>query len=124
MLDSSVSPYFPPVFWFCVHLQVLELLLAMCGVSGLRLLLCEVVFRPAGPKLKVAAHRQGGGPDVGRKGDAGLALIQWLSSPVDGAESCSLQALQLLTELLEVCHLSRVSRSGVSASTRTAVSIL
>ncbi|TNM96157.1 hypothetical protein fugu_015818 [Takifugu bimaculatus] len=81
--------------------KVLELLLAMCGVSGLRLLLCEVVFRPAGPKLKVAAHRQGGGPDVGRKGDAGLALIQWLSSPVDGAESCSLQALQLLTELLE-----------------------
>ncbi|XP_029698941.1 protein CIP2A [Takifugu rubripes] len=81
--------------------KVLELLLAMCGVSGLRLLLCEVVFRPAGPKLKVAAHRQGGGPDVGRKGDAGLALVQWLSSPVDGAESCSLQALQLLTELLE-----------------------
>lgn len=122
MLDSSVSHYFPPVFWFCVHLQVLELLLAMCGVSGLRLLLCEVVFRPAGPKLKVTAHRQG--PDVGRKGDAGLALIQWLSSPVDGAEFCSLQALQLLTELLEVCHLSKVSRSRVSVSIRTAVSIL
>lgn len=124
MLDGRVSPYFPPVFWFRVHLQVLELLLAMCGVSGLRLLLCEVVFRPAGPKLKVAAHMGGGGPDGGRKGDAGLALIQWLSSPVDGAESCSLQALQLLTELLEVRHLSRVSRSGVSVSTRTAVSIL
>ncbi|KAK1884980.1 Protein CIP2A like [Dissostichus eleginoides] len=46
--------------------KVLELLLAMCSVSGLRSLLCE-----------------------------------WLSLPVEGAESCSLQALQLLNELLE-----------------------
>lgn len=107
-----------------MHLQVLELLLAMCGVSGLRLLLCEVVFRPAGPKLKVSGHRQGVGADVGHKGEAGLALVQWLSSPVDGAESCSLQALQLLTELLEVRHLIRVSRPGVSASIGTAVRIL
>lgn len=89
----------------CACLQVLELLLAMCAVSGLRSLLCEVVFRPAAPKLRVAGCRQGAGPDVGCKGEAGLALMQWLSSPVDGAESCSLQALQLLTQLLEVRHL-------------------
>lgn len=80
-------------------MQVLELLLAMCDVSGLRLLLCEVVFRPVGPKLRVAGRRQGNGTD---KAEAGLALVQWLSSPVEGVESCSLQALHLLNELLEV----------------------
>uniref|UniRef100_UPI0037E91152 protein CIP2A n=1 Tax=Semicossyphus pulcher TaxID=241346 RepID=UPI0037E91152 len=75
--------------------KVLELLLAMCSVSGLRSLLCEVVFRPAGPKLRAGGRRQGAGLD------GGIALVQWLSSPVEGAESCSLQALQLLNELLE-----------------------
>ncbi|XP_034717589.1 protein CIP2A [Etheostoma cragini] len=81
--------------------KVLELLLAMCSVSGLRSLLCEVVFRPAAPKLRAASRRQGAGVEGGRKTESGLALVQWLSSPVDGAESCSLQALQLLNELLE-----------------------
>ncbi|XP_034562456.1 protein CIP2A isoform X2 [Notolabrus celidotus] len=75
--------------------KMLELLLAMCSVSGLRSLLCEVVFRPAGPKLRAAGRRQGA------EADGGIALVQWLSSPVEGAESCSLQALQLLNELLE-----------------------
>ncbi|KAI4807036.1 hypothetical protein KUCAC02_017814 [Chaenocephalus aceratus] len=77
--------------------KVLELLLAMCSVSGLRSLLCEVVFKPAAPKLRTA----GLGLDRGRKTETGLALVQWLSLPVEGAESCSLQALQLLNELLE-----------------------
>lgn len=72
-------------------LQVLELLLAMCGVGGLRPLLCEVVFRPAAA------------PKLGAPGPSpGLALLLWLSSPVEGAEGCSLQALQLLNQLLEV----------------------
>uniref|UniRef100_A0A3Q2VHG5 Cellular inhibitor of PP2A n=1 Tax=Haplochromis burtoni TaxID=8153 RepID=A0A3Q2VHG5_HAPBU len=75
--------------------KVLELLLAMCSVLGLRSLLCEVVFKPAGPKLRAA------GRDGGRKAQCGLALVQWLSSPVEGGESCSLQVLQLLSELLE-----------------------
>ena len=82
-------------------MQVLELLLAMCSVSGLRMLLCEVVFKPAGAKIR-APRRQGPGLDAGRKADPGLALVQWLSSPVEGAEYCSLQALYLLNELLEV----------------------
>ncbi|XP_033964665.1 protein CIP2A [Pseudochaenichthys georgianus] len=77
--------------------KVLELLLAMCSISGLRSLLCEVVFKPAAPKLRTA----GLGLDGGRKTETGLALVQWLSLPVEGAESCSLQALQLLNELLE-----------------------
>uniref|UniRef100_UPI003AAF79C7 protein CIP2A n=1 Tax=Centroberyx gerrardi TaxID=166262 RepID=UPI003AAF79C7 len=77
--------------------KVLELLLAVCSVSGLRSLLCAVVFRPAGPKLRAAGRRL----DGGQKAEPGLALVQWLSSPVEGAESCSLQALRLLNELLE-----------------------
>ncbi|CAK6970259.1 protein CIP2A [Scomber scombrus] len=81
--------------------KVLELLLAMCSVSGLRSSLCEVVFRPAGLKLRAAGRKHGAGPDGGRKAESGLALVQWLSSPVEGAESCSLQALLLLNELLE-----------------------
>ncbi|XP_041823387.1 protein CIP2A [Melanotaenia boesemani] len=81
--------------------KVLELLLAMCSVSGLRSQLCDIVFRPAGPKLRAAGCKQRTGLDAGRKMEGGLALVQWLSSPVEGAESCSLQALQLLNELLE-----------------------
>ncbi|KAM9337139.1 protein CIP2A [Symphorus nematophorus] len=81
--------------------KVLELLQAMCSVSGLRSLLCEMIFKPAGAKLRATGRRQGAGPDRGRKAECGLALVQWLSSPVEGAESCSLQALQLLNELLE-----------------------
>ena len=79
----------------------------MCSVSGLRSLLCEVVFKPAAPKLRTAGRRQADGLDGGRKTETGLALVQWLSLPVEGAESCSLQALQLLNELLEVRQLYR-----------------
>ncbi|XP_029384753.1 protein CIP2A isoform X2 [Echeneis naucrates] len=81
--------------------KVLELLLAMCSVSGLRSLLCKVVFKPVGAKLRAAARRPVGGLDPGCKAEPGPALVQWLSLPVEGAESCSLQALRLLNELLE-----------------------
>uniref|UniRef100_A0A3P8UNK5 Cellular inhibitor of PP2A n=1 Tax=Cynoglossus semilaevis TaxID=244447 RepID=A0A3P8UNK5_CYNSE len=74
------------------------LLLSMCSVSGLRTLLCNVVFKPASAKLKAGSRRQ----VAGRKEESGLALVQWLSSPVEGTESCSLQALHLLHELLKV----------------------
>ncbi|KAF7650719.1 hypothetical protein LDENG_00121420 [Lucifuga dentata] len=80
--------------------KVLELLLAMCSISGLRSLLCDMVLQPAGLRLRVGSHRQAG-PDCGCKTEPGLALVQWLSSPVEGAESCSLQVLQLLNELLD-----------------------
>ncbi|XP_013883240.1 protein CIP2A homolog [Austrofundulus limnaeus] len=73
--------------------KVLELLLAMCTVSGLRSLLCDMVFKPAGPRLRAAGCRQGPGPE------GGLVLVQWLSSPVD--ETCAIRTLQLLNELLE-----------------------
>uniref|UniRef100_A0A669D033 Cellular inhibitor of PP2A n=1 Tax=Oreochromis niloticus TaxID=8128 RepID=A0A669D033_ORENI len=88
--------------------KVLELLLAMCSVSGLRSLLCEVVFKPAGLKLRAA------GRDGGRKAQCGLALVQWLSSPVEGGESCSLQVLQLLSELLETLGAESMPDSTLS----------
>uniref|UniRef100_A0A6Q2Y7X3 CIP2A N-terminal domain-containing protein n=1 Tax=Esox lucius TaxID=8010 RepID=A0A6Q2Y7X3_ESOLU len=82
--------------------KVLELLLALSGVSGLRLLLCDIVFRPAAPRLRTAVHRPGVGLDAHQKTEPGLALVQWLKPPAEGEESCCLRALQLLTELLEV----------------------
>ncbi|XP_068998289.1 protein CIP2A [Embiotoca jacksoni] len=95
--------------------KVLELLLAMCSVAGLRPLLCDVVFRPVAPNLRVAGRRQRAGLDGGRKAGCGLTLVQWLSSPVEGAESCSLQVLQLLNELLEeVLGAEMVSDSTLS----------
>ena len=76
----------------------------MCSVSGLRALLCHVVFQPAGPRFRAGLGRR---PGVGRDGGSkpeqpGLSLVKWLSGPLEGAESCSLKALQLLSELLEV----------------------
>uniref|UniRef100_A0A3Q2PEU5 Cellular inhibitor of PP2A n=1 Tax=Fundulus heteroclitus TaxID=8078 RepID=A0A3Q2PEU5_FUNHE len=96
---------------------VLELLLAMCRVTDLRSQLCAVVFRPSGPRLRAAGVRQGGGTDGGR----GLALLQWLNSPVEGGDKCSLQTLQLLNELLEVPILFGLC---VSESTLSFVEVL
>ncbi|XP_061660823.1 protein CIP2A isoform X2 [Syngnathoides biaculeatus] len=79
--------------------KVLELLLAMCCVSGLRPLLCQVLFKPVGPKLRVASRRQAAGLE--HKAESTLALVHWLSLPMGDAEACSLQVLQLIKELLE-----------------------
>uniref|UniRef100_A0A087XBF3 Cellular inhibitor of PP2A n=1 Tax=Poecilia formosa TaxID=48698 RepID=A0A087XBF3_POEFO len=99
---------------------VLQLLLSMCSVAALRSQLCAVVFRPAGAKLRAASHRQAGEQNGGRKAECGLALVQWLSSPVEGAEKCSLQTLQLLTELLE----ESLGAESVSESTLSFVEML
>ncbi|XP_037136100.1 protein CIP2A isoform X1 [Syngnathus acus] len=80
--------------------KVLELLLAMCSVSGLRPLLYQVLFKAVGPKLRATSRRQAA-VTAEHKAEPGLALVQWISSPVGGAETCSLKALQLLTELME-----------------------
>ncbi|CAL8401962.1 unnamed protein product [Gadus morhua 'NCC'] len=83
--------------------KVLELLLAVCSVSGLRALLCGVVFQPAGPRLRAGlGRRPGAGRDGGPKPEQpGVSLLRWLSGPLESAESCSLKALQLFSELLE-----------------------
>ncbi|XP_077479915.1 protein CIP2A [Stigmatopora argus] len=70
--------------------KVLELLLAMCGVSGLRPQLCRVFFKPA----TVLRRPEG-------KVEPGPALVRWLRSPVAGAEACWPKAMRLLRELLE-----------------------
>ncbi|XP_043960952.1 protein CIP2A [Gambusia affinis] len=99
---------------------VLQLLLSMCSVAALRSQLCDVVFRPAGAKLRAAGHRQAGEANGDRKAECGLALVQWLTSPVEGAEKCSLQTLRLLTELLE----ESLGAESVSESTLSFVEML
>nr|XP_023693721.1 protein CIP2A [Paramormyrops kingsleyae] len=77
--------------------KVLELLVSVSSVPGLRVLLCQAVFRPPGPRLQLGSRKEapGGGSEPG------LALLQWVSLPPDGAHCCSLQALGLLTGLCE-----------------------
>ncbi|KAJ8413150.1 hypothetical protein AAFF_G00091460 [Aldrovandia affinis] len=79
--------------------KVLELLVSLCSVPGLRKLLCQAVFRPPGPRLHAAAKRDGHGRGV--EPDPGLALLHWASLHLDGPETCYLQALVLLAELFE-----------------------
>ncbi|XP_077364980.1 protein CIP2A isoform X2 [Festucalex cinctus] len=80
--------------------KVLELLLAMCGVPALRPLMCQALFKApaAAANLRTASRRQAAQE---RKAEPGPALVQWIGSPVGGAEACSLKALQLLNQLLE-----------------------
>ncbi|XP_034023744.1 protein CIP2A [Thalassophryne amazonica] len=81
--------------------KLLELVLAMCSISDLRLQLCELVFQRAGLKLRTAKCRQAAGLDRVSSEECGLALVQWLNSSVEGAEACAVQVLQLLEELLK-----------------------
>ncbi|XP_077409897.1 protein CIP2A isoform X2 [Vanacampus margaritifer] len=97
--------------------KVLELLLAMCGVPALRPLLCQALFKPPAPDLRAAGRRQAP-PE--HKAEPGMALVQWLSSPVGGAEACSLKALQLLKELLE----EALGAASVADGTETFVEML
>ncbi|XP_028290700.1 protein CIP2A isoform X3 [Gouania willdenowi] len=82
--------------------KVLELLLALSVVPSLLPLLRQIFFKPVAPKLGALGNLGGREPGGGQHLDVGLTLVQWLSSPVEGAESCLLQALRLLRELLEV----------------------
>ncbi|XP_028290699.1 protein CIP2A isoform X2 [Gouania willdenowi] len=81
--------------------KVLELLLALSVVPSLLPLLRQIFFKPVAPKLGALGNLGGREPGGGQHLDVGLTLVQWLSSPVEGAESCLLQALRLLRELLE-----------------------
>nr|XP_057915408.1 protein CIP2A isoform X2 [Doryrhamphus excisus] len=100
--------------------KVLDLLLAMCGVSGLRPLLCQVLFKPAAPKLRATGRRQAAALGGEPMAEPGLALVQWLSLPVKGAEGCSLKALQLLKDLLE----EALGAASVSDGVRSFVEML
>lgn len=79
--------------------QVLELLVSLCSVTGLRKLLCEAVFRSFKPRRQPAGKKAG----QARVSEPCVALLQWATGPLHDPERCSLLALHLLTELFEVC---------------------
>ncbi|XP_064188781.1 protein CIP2A isoform X6 [Anguilla rostrata] len=90
--------------------MVLELLVALCSVPGLRRQLCQTVLRAQGPRLQALAKKEGRGQWV--EPDPGLALLQWASLPLDGPEACYLQALSLFAELFEEVTVSVPSGSA------------
>lgn len=83
-----------------MFVQVLELLVSLCLVPSLRRLICQTVLKPAAPRLQPAARN----PAQDRGAEPGLALLQWATRPLQGPERCCLLALELFTELFEVCE--------------------
>lgn len=77
----------------------MELLVSLCSVPVLRKLVCETVLRPPAPRLQPATRK---GVQA-RGSEPSLALVHWVTSPLDDPEQCYMQALSLLTELFEVC---------------------
>ncbi|XP_066555105.1 protein CIP2A isoform X2 [Amia ocellicauda] len=77
--------------------KVLELLVSLCSVSSLRRILCQAVFRSSVAQPRSCVKKD----SRGRTPEPGLALIHWASLPLQGPDSCCLQALQLLSELFE-----------------------
>uniref|UniRef100_A0A671R5E1 Protein CIP2A homolog n=1 Tax=Sinocyclocheilus anshuiensis TaxID=1608454 RepID=A0A671R5E1_9TELE len=61
------------------------------------LLVCETVLRPPAPRLQPATRK---GVQA-RGSEPSLALVHWVTSPLDGPEQCYMQALSLLAELFE-----------------------
>ncbi|KAJ8278158.1 hypothetical protein GJAV_G00084520 [Gymnothorax javanicus] len=90
--------------------KVLELLVALCSVPDLRKQLCQSILRPPGPRLAARAKAEGQGR--GTEPDPGPALLQWAGLPLNGPETCYLQALSLLTELFEEVTISLPSGSA------------
>ncbi|MBN3321716.1 CIP2A protein, partial [Atractosteus spatula] len=95
--------------------KVLELLVSLCSVSSLRRLLCQTVFRPSGAQSKCSLRKD----SHSRAPEPAVALVHWASLPLEGPESCSLQALQLLSELFE-----EVIDSGLSSTVQPFVDLL
>ncbi len=78
----------------------MELLVSLCSVPVLRKLVCETVLRPPAPRLQPATRKGA----QARGSEPSLALVHWVTSPLDGPEQCYMQALSLLAELFEVCQ--------------------
>lgn len=81
-----------------LSVQVMELLVSLCSVPVLRKLVCETVLRPPAPRIQPGTRK---GVQA-RGSEPSLALVHWVTSPLDGPEQCYMQALSLLTELFEV----------------------
>ncbi|XP_067234155.1 protein CIP2A isoform X1 [Chanodichthys erythropterus] len=77
--------------------KVMELLVSLCSVPVLRKLVCETVLRPPAPRIQPGTRK---GVQA-RGSEPSLALVHWVTSPLDGPDQCYMQALSLLTELFE-----------------------
>ncbi|XP_031439312.1 LOW QUALITY PROTEIN: protein CIP2A [Clupea harengus] len=95
--------------------KVLELLVSLCSVPGLRKLLCETMFRSFKPRRQPAGKKGG----QARVSEPCVALLQWATGPLHDPERCSLQALNLLTELFE-----EVIDAGTTASVQSHLELL